>query len=104
MDTTEISSIAGIMMRLDKVTLGMLLSAAVIVILWISFLFVVYLKNKEIGRLVQAVNANTNAVNILLELTKLTLPKMEKSGHDTHVESLPKTEDIPKSITKSSSG
>lgn len=95
MDTKPLKEVADILVHLDKTTLGMLLLSGVVVILWISFLFVVYLKNREIGRLVQAVNANTNAVNILLELTKLSVPRREENVHGVFLENLHKPEDRP---------
>lgn len=40
-------------------------------LIWLSWIVTSHLRNKEISRLIEAVNHNTNSVNLLLELTKL---------------------------------
>lgn len=73
MDSDGVKSIIETLAKLNPTVLGMFLATLLGVTMWLSGLFASYARNKEISRLIEAVNNNTNAVNLLLELSKILL-------------------------------
>lgn len=71
MDVATIKSISDILAKISPDVLGMLLIMIAFTLVWLSWIVTSHLRNKEISRLIEAVNHNTNSVNLLLELTKL---------------------------------
>ena len=73
MDSDGVKSIIETLAKLNPTVLGMLLATLLGVTMWLSGLFASYMRNREISRLIEAVNNNTNSVNLLLELSKIIL-------------------------------
>lgn len=73
MNPDSIKNLIETLARLNPTVLGMLLATLLGVTMWLSGLFASYMRNREISRLIEAVNNNTNSVNLLLELSKVLL-------------------------------
>ena len=73
MDSDGVKSIIETLAKLNPTVLGMFLATLLGVTMWLSGLFASYMHNREISRLIEAVNNNTNSVNLLLELSKVLL-------------------------------
>ena len=71
MDVATIKNISDVLTKVNPDVLGMLLIMVSFTLVWVSWIVTSYLRNREISRLIEAVNHNTNSVNLLLELTKL---------------------------------
>ena len=73
MNYDNIKDLIETLAKLNPTVLGMLLATLLGVTIWLSGLLASYMRNREISRLIEAVNNNTNSVNLLLELSKILL-------------------------------
>ena len=73
MNPDNIKNIIETLAKLNPTVLGMLLATLLGITMWLSGLLASYMRNREINRLIEAVNNNTNSVNLLLELSKILL-------------------------------
>lgn len=73
MNPDNIKDLIETLAKLNPTVLGMLLATLLGVTIWLSGLLASYMRNREISRLIEAVNNNTNSVNLLLELSKILL-------------------------------
>ena len=73
MNHDNIKDLIETLAKLNPTVLGMLLATLLGVTIWLSGLLASYMRNREISRLIEAVNNNTNSVNLLLELSKILL-------------------------------